>query len=269
MLLIIACIPFFETLRITEYEVDTNLAEDIRIVHLSDLHNKEYGDDNARFIGIVRSQSPDIIVCSGDMINGYDDSIDSVTRFISELSRIAPVYYGYGNHELAWLKTHDVDLEGALEDAGAVVLNNEYRDILVNNQSVRIGGYMGYYRFPGMMDSGRSLEEDNEFFSDFEDTTSLKLLVNHIPTSWLDWGHNNDFPVDMVFSGHYHGGIANIPIINRGLYAPYVGILPKHTRGMFKGDKATVILSAGLGDEYHLPRYNNPPELVVVKLNSK
>ena len=82
----------------------------------------------------------------------------------------------------------------------------------------------------------------------------------------IDWRYADDNLVDLVFSGHYHGGVMRIPILDQGLYAPYVGWFPPFTKGVFTGEQATCVLSAGLGNEYHIPRLNNPPEIVVVDL---
>jgi predicted MPP superfamily phosphohydrolase len=104
------------------------------------------------------------------------------------------------------------------------------------------------------------------FAKDYEGTDRLKLLINHIPTSWVDWGYVNKYSVDIVFSGHFHGGVMRIPILDQGLYAPYVGWFPKFSKGVCTGFRASCVLSAGLGNEYHIPRINNPPEIVVVDL---
>jgi len=69
--------------------------------------------------------------------------------------------------------------------------------------------------------------------------------------------------------GHYHGGQVRFPLINRGLYAPYVGWLPEYTKGVFEGEFATCVLSAGLGSTDGIPRIYNPPEIVVVDLVPK
>ena len=65
----------------------------------------------------------------------------------------------------------------------------------------------------------------------------------------------------------YHGGVIRIPILEQGLFAPYVGKFPPYTKGMFVGEKATCVLSTGLAGSYGLPRFFNPPELVVVELS--
>ena len=126
---------------------------------------------------------------------------------------------------------------------------------------------MGYYRQPHMI-NGNTYVVNREiaFADDFENTDRIKLLINHIPTQWVDWQYINKYEIDAVFCGHYHGGMIRIPLIDRGVFAPYVGWFPKYTKGMYTGEKATCILSAGLGTEHSVPRINNPPEIAVVDL---
>ena len=104
------------------------------------------------------------------------------------------------------------------------------------------------------------------FAANFENTENIKLLLCHIPTAWVDWGYIDKYPVDVVFTGHYHGGQIRIPFVG-GLYAPYVGWFPENTKGMFEGEKATCILSTGLGSENWIPRIHNPAEIVVLNIN--
>lgn len=259
---------FFITLKnltINKYSLNESVISSIRILQLSDLHNAEFGDNNEELIDLVKKQSPDLIVMSGDMINRDEENLDIITDLISSLSDVAPIYYGYGNHEVDWIESFGFDLEDKLTQAGSVVLNNSYRDVSVNDSELRIGGYMGYYRQPGMLTQDEEQKKiELDFANDFENTDRLKILINHIPTQWVDWDYINEFPVDVVFSGHYHGGAIRIPIIDQGLYAPYVGWFPPYTKGMFTGSQATCVLSTGLGSEHNIPRLNNPPDIVVV-----
>ena len=126
---------------------------------------------------------------------------------------------------------------------------------------------MGFYPIPHMTTDDEVQEKrELDFIEDYENTDRLKLLINHIPTGWVYWNYVDDNPVNVVFSGHYHGGVVRIPILDQGLYAPYEGWFPSFTKGVYTGEQATCILSAGLGNEYHIPRFNNPPEIVVVDL---
>lgn len=246
---------------------DVTDAKPLRIVQIADLHNAEFGEGNEDLISLVADQEPDLIFMTGDMLNRDDENTEIVSDLISNLCQIAPVYYGYGNHETAWERRWEGDLHELFGTAGAHVLECEYEDITVNGQDLRIGGYMAYWGVPHMMVSDLSQQEkENKFFEAYADTDRYKVLLNHIPTQWVDWHYIDHSSVDLVFCGHYHGGIVRIPIIDRGLIAPYVGWFPPYTKGCYEGETTTCILTAGLGSEYWVPRLNNPPEIVVTEL---
>lgn len=253
------------SLILTKYEIDSDFESPIRIVQITDLHNAEYGGSNSDLINKIKDQNPDLIMMTGDMLNEDDKNTDIVCNLIQKLSSIAPVYFGYGNHEKTWEKTFEVNLRDILKESGAIVVDNDYIDSDLKGNALRIGGYMGYYRTPHMITQDENQQKiEIQFFEDFENTDRYKILLNHIPTNWLDWGYINDYPVDLVLTGHYHGGV--IRFFNQGLFVTYVGWFPKYTKGMFTGDKATCILSTGLGSEHIIPRLNNPGEIVVIDL---
>lgn len=257
----------YQDLTVSFYELNLDVKEPIRIVQLSDLHNSEFGDKNCDLIDIVKEQNPDLIFMSGDMLNRDDPNEDVVLELISRLKDIAPVYFGYGNHEDSWEKTFKKTLKYDFESAGAIVVNNNYIDLEFKGSELRIGGYMGYWQQPHMFNGNPYIvRTEREFADDFENTDRIKLLINHIATQWVDWNYIDKYEVDAVFCGHYHGGMIRIPFIDRGVFAPYVGWFPPRTKGMYTGEKATCILSAGLGSEHSIPRINNPPEIVVVDL---
>lgn len=256
-----------KVLTITDYTIEAPVASPIRIVHLTDLHNEEFGSGNRKLTAKVEALAPDMIVMTGDMLNREDENTQIICDLISALSEIAPVYFGYGNHEYSWEETWGQSLRDILGEAGAVVLDNDYLDLEVNGTAIRLGGYMGYYWQPHMMTKDPEQQTmERGFYGAFQDTDRYKILLNHIPTQWLDWEYIDKCPVDLVFCGHYHGGVIRIPIIDQGLFAPYVGWFPPYTKGVFVGTEATCVLSTGLGSEYWIPRLNNPPEIVVAEI---
>lgn len=253
-------------LQTTSYEVSANISSPIRIVHLSDLHSWEFGENNGELVELVKAQSPELILMTGDMLDMTDADARVACGLVRTLAELAPVYYGYGNHEKAWERENGKSLALELTEAGAVVLDCSYADIEIGGQALRLGGYHAYYRRPHMTtDSPEQQALENAFFEEFEDTDRYKILLNHIPTAWLDWGLMDDFPVDLVLTGHYHGGQVRLPFVG-GVIAPYVGWFPEFTEGMYAGQQATVILSTGLGSSPGIPRVNNPPQVVVVDL---
>ena len=254
-------------LQVRTETVSADVREPIRVVQLTDLHNAQFGDQNSKLVSLVKAQNPDLIVMTGDMLNRDDPSTEIVEQLIRDLVPIAPVYFGYGNHETTWEANYQKDLHEIFSAAGATVLESEYVDVEINGQPLRIGGYMGYWWQPHMTTKDPAQKErEYQFFHDFRDTDRQMILLNHIPTAWLDWHYIDKAPAGIVFCGHYHGGTIRIPVIDRGLFAPYVGWFPPYSKGVFEGRETTCVLSAGLGNEHGIPRVNNPPEIVVADL---
>ncbi len=255
---------------VNRYEVRSDkISAPFRVVFLSDLHGREFGKDNAHLLEKIAAQEPDLITLVGDIFNNNADlqEVDAMCSFIHGCTEIAPTYFGLGNHEVSYLKADPAGLLSRISEAGAVIVNNDFIDLEINGNEIRIGGYMGYYPYPHMMtkDSAQiALEKD--FFGAYKRTERFKLLLNHIPTGWLDWEYINKDAVDLVLSGHYHGGVVRIPILEQGVFAPYVGWWPPYTKGLFQGAKATCILTTGMAGSYGLPRFFNPPEICVVDI---
>lgn len=258
---------------VTRYTVRSEkITGTIRAVFLSDLHGIEFGRDNQRLITKIASEQPDVIFLVGDIVNKTASAVevDAMCRFVQSASEIAPVYFSLGNHEFSFINSHpDVDLIGLLQAAGAIVLDNEFFDLDLNGNTLRLGGYTGCYRIPHLDTHDIDEQATRISFADqFETTDHFKILLSHIPIIWLDWEYRNKFPVDLVLCGHYHGGVIRIPILEQGLFAPYVGWLPPYTKGLYQGTEATCIITTGLAGHGSVPRFFNPPEICVVNILS-
>lgn len=252
-------------------KVDTTIIETdqltspVTLVQLSDIHSNIFGTDNQELITKIENINPDMIVMTGDIINSEDtlDKVENIKFLISELAHIAPVYGTLGNHEIEYMEHTDEDLVKQFSEAGAIILDSEYRDLEVKGQQIRIGGIYGYClpeRYP-------SANDEVKFLRTFEATDSYKILLSHLPYAWVNYGFTADYDIDLIFSGHVHGGQVRIPLIG-GLYDPEIGFFPGNVRGIYKENNTTVVLSSGLGsNKKKLPRFNNIPEIVVIKLN--
>lgn len=80
-----------------------------KIVHLSDLHGKSFGNNQIKILEKVNKIDPDLIVFTGDLVdsNHYDETPGLV--LLTELVKLSPVYFVMGNHE-HW-STKSLDLE--------------------------------------------------------------------------------------------------------------------------------------------------------------
>lgn len=253
-------------LGVTNYTIsNTKLSDNIRILQLSDLHNSTFGDDNQRLIEAVKSQSPDIILLTGDILNSNNRDLSIATDLIKKISSIAPVYCSYGNHEQEYEENYQEDISSQYEEAGATMLEKEYVDILVKGQKVRIGG-IGGYCLPEKYGS-ESDQEECDFLKRFQDTDAYTILMCHMPVCWIRNDGINEWNVDCVFSGHVHGGEVILPIIG-GVYAPDMGFFPGRLQGLYYSEDYTkvLVLSRGLGTKEMVPRFNNVPEIVVADI---
>ena len=257
-------------LTVSRYSVQSEkVTGAFRVVFLTDLHGREFGAGNSRLLKRIAAEEPDLIALAGDIFNydADDDEIHRTCRFIQGAAKIAPVYFSLGNHEQAFAGNLRTDLLEPVRESGATVLICEFADVEIRGTPVRIGGNTSYYRQPGMTIGDAELRRRELAFADaFEATDRFKLLLDHIPTTWLDWAYIDDYPVDLVLSGHYHGGLIRIPFLDQGLAAPYVGWLPPYTKGIFTGGRATCVLTTGLAGS-RLPRFFNPPEIAVVDIS--
>ena len=255
------------TLTVSRYTVSSEkVTGAFRVVFLSDLHGRQFGADNSRLLEKIAEEKPDLIALVGDIFDHLadDGQIDRMCAFIGRAAEIAPVYFCPGNHEQEYTGINGSGLLKRIKESGATVLDAAFTDVEINGTAVRIGGYMGHYRTPHLNTSYTWLMDlYNRFFDEFEDTDRFKLLLNHVPTNWVDWDYIYKYPVDLVLSGHYHGGLIRIPLLEQGVFAPYVGWFPPYTKGLFEGSQATCILTTGLAGS-RLPRFFNPPEIVTV-----
>ena len=72
----------------------------LRIVQLSDLHNREFGQDNAELYKAVENASPDVIFLTGDLVDEYAAEPVPYARSVgAALSAIAPTYYVTGAYD--------------------------------------------------------------------------------------------------------------------------------------------------------------------------
>lgn len=247
---------------VTRYEYkNPRITEDFRVVHLTDLHNYQFGTKNRRLVEKVREETPDLIFLTGDMLNEDETRTDICIDLVEKLVKIAPVYVSLGNHEIEYMnRVGNNNLISEIEQAGAVVLNEQYIDMEINGVPARLGGVYGYVLAP---DETKNSEQ--VFMEEFQDTDRFKILLSHVPEGLLLWKSMEYWDVDLVFSGHVHGGQVRLPFVG-GLYDPEEGYFPTYTKGMFKCGNGTMILSAGLGSSRGRLRINNFPEMVVCEI---
>lgn len=276
-LLVIGIISYFENrkLTVTEYHIqDINLPvafDGLRIVHLSDLHNAEYGKENQKLLDVIKNQKPDMIFITGDMIIGKPDSdVFKAVDFMNTLCELAPVYFSMGNHELRihlYKEVYGDMWEQFMERISDKVhlLFDDKTTIHKNKSTICI---YGLNLTPELYKRGIRTPMSQEYLQSLFgkcDKTKYHIFMAHNPDyfkEYADWGAN------MTFSGHVHGGMIRIPLIG-GAISPMIHIFPKYDKGIFREQDKYMVLSGGLGNHTLKFRVNNLPEVVFVTLHTE
>lgn len=252
---------FSEELETTFYHLyspKVAAGENIRVVVLSDLHNREFGPDNADLLERIAALNPDLIAVAGDMVNADEENLDVVLTLCSGLVEIAAVYYSPGNHESNLMYEKGSPIESLLLERGVHVLVNRAEEADIHRTPLLIGG---------LTTSTEDYEEYGaEFFEEYENSSAFKLLIAHYPSLYYEYLADGN--IDLGICGHYHGGQFRFPVVG-GLYHGDTGLFPKYNAGMYKLANGTNFVSRGMGGHNGLPRINNRPELAVIDINGR
>ncbi len=247
---------------ITDYKAYADIEKSIRIVHLSDLHNNIYGNNNAPVLNSIAKEAPDLILVTGDMLTKNVEDFSIAADFLHRLPPIAPVFLSYGNHEYRYrirFKDSFEKFTEGLKKCGICILDDETTLVKINGVSLEIGG------FTGNGSAYRRLKKTVYFKNIPEPGTKsdFRLLLAHNPELFASY---EDTGWDIIFCGHLHGGIVGLPG-GRGLVSPSGKLFPKYAHGFFalKNQKKMVV-SSGLGTHSINFRLFNPPEIVTLTL---
>ncbi len=276
---------FKETFYITNsIKVDSR----VRIIQLSDLHCTTYGKDNQELLERVKDLDPDIIICTGDIVDSAKEDEEYAIALAQGLSKIAPSYYIYGNNEVesiydfplnekdldkkfgfnqdnrdetALLKIED-SFEEKLEKAGIKVLKNEKDTIKVKTMTVDVYGVLTSNPSSFWTYTAKSFSEYI-----YETPDNLKITAIHEPFIFQEF--NPDFWGDLMICGHTHGGVARVPLLGP-LFTEEGGLFPErngdYVYGRYDAAGKPLIVSSGL-ENSNIFRINNQPELVIIDIN--
>lgn len=248
----------------TEYTIQSNniptTFEEYKIVQLSDLHSKWFGQQQKKLIKEVEKKNPDLIVFTGDLVDSKKYDEQASLSLMEQLVAIAPVYFVTGNHE--WWSGKYSSLEEQLRAVGVHVLRNESEVIERNGEEIVLIGIDDPAAFSR---EEESIERLQEVMDNSKSNDTYTILLAHRPEWFSAYA---EYEIDLIFSGHAHGGQVRLPFIG-GLVAPNQGFLPTYDAGMFLNNDSTMIVNRGLGNSIIPLRIFNRPEIVVVTLVAK
>ena len=238
------------TVIIKKYKIKTDKAcGGLKIVLISDFHN------NKRLCPAILSKTrqckPDIIVIAGDLIDRKHTDFNTAKNLLDGLSDIAEVYYVTGNHEAIVGRQKTADTLGCDN-----VLADERYKIFDN------------YSILGISDKiNGNDEKKSDLLTVFQRLDNFKIVIVHRPTEFTTGLDISKYDIDLVLSGHNHGGLVRIPFYG-ALYSPDEGFFPRFSKGLYKNNGSQMIISAGAGNTFLPLRLNNFPEIVSISIEN-
>lgn len=233
-----------------------------KIAHISDLHNAEFRKDNVKLLEKIKSQNPDIIAITGDLVDSRRTKLEISLKFISEAVKIAPCYFVSGNHE-SRIDCYQQLMSGMVS-FGVNIIDDSKTEIVKGEEKITVLGVKDPYFY------GKSNTLDGEVLSSqleklVSQNDGFTLLLSHRPELFEVY---EKYGIDLTLCGHAHGGQFILPLIG-GLYAPNQGVFPKFTNGLYSSNNVNMVVSRGLGNSAFPIRFNNRPEVVLITLKSQ
>ena len=231
----------------------------LRVIQLGDLHLERFGVREKKVLKILSGLKPDLIVFTGDFLNLSFNSdpiaINQIAEFFNSLQRIANTFYVSGSPAVDLEET--IKLIDKLTSAEKVA--NVQRKVDVNNQTINIIGLTCTHN---PHKDWRTLENMNI------NPENFNLLLYHSPD--LIFEISEEKSIDLMLSGHTHGGQVRLPVFGALLTGSLYGRLIQN--GLYRYRDILLYISRGIGFEgMGAPRvrFLCKPEIVEWTITSK
>lgn len=234
-----------------------NPTSSLKAAFISDFHAGPYKKSSfvEKAVSKINALKPDVILLGGDFVH---DSADQ-TKYLIPLKNLqAPlgVFAIIGNHEYSEehgiigeiSEKRAVTVRQTLENAGIKVFVNEGIKIKKDNKNIYLLGIDDLWTYRASIDAAK-LQSPN-------------ILLGHNPDSVF---LAEKLGVDLVLSGHTHGGQIRLPFL--GAVPPIPDELgQKYDMGLFEFEKTQLFISSGIGEYGPRARLFVPPEIALLNI---
>lgn len=228
---------------------------EITILQISDVHNKNFGDDNERLLEAVKELNADFIVLTGDLVDRSTEDLTSTLAFAEGLTSISErVYFISGNHE--WDNAYKQELLDGLGQRRITILNNKNTTLSIHGIDINL---------VGIDDESTNHENLDLAFAGVEGSR-FTVLLSHSPGVVEN---NHTIPADLILSGHTHGGQIRLPFIG-AVVAPNQGYFPEYDKGVFEINADQYLyIDSGLGTSVAPVRFMNQSQISLITVSGE
>lgn len=245
-----------------------NLHDDLkglRVAQLSDIHvgnliHEKYLNFT---LDLIRHAKVDYVFVTGDIIDNNNAFLPIAGHFFAQLRRLLPwghVIGVMGNHD--YIDNGDKAAQ-SFGDAGVNMLRNEIFDLKRGRGNIQVAGLDYPFSVVRGQRSARA-EIAAEYFADVQKRLRADrpvIVLNHHPS---DFEFLKKERVDLVLSGHTHGGQINFSK-NRSSFLNGASWGYKYYVDHYEENGAQLYVNRGLGHWFPL-RIDCPPEITVFTL---
>ncbi|MGL4910880.1 MAG: metallophosphoesterase [Romboutsia sp.] len=242
--------------KIIEEKIKDKNTESFKIVHISDTQIG-YFYSAKRLKGLakkINNLNPDIVVFTGDLIDyaNKKPDIDRITENLSKIDAKIGKFTVFGNHDYMYdLPKYYTEI---MKNSGFNLLVNENKRIRLSNEK-----YINIIGLDEKLNGKPSIEKyDKEM-----DIDDFNLVLMHNPDVIEEF---KDSKIDLMLSGHSHGGQVSIPLKGAILTPPYGR---KYTKGFYEVNGNNLFVTSGLGSTKLPFRLLNVPEIVEINIMLK
>jgi len=258
---------FIEPQRIITRAIDINLEkttthENIKLVLVADYHLGPFKKEQflLKSIEKIKATEPDFVAIAGDFIHLKEKEAKYFEK-IYALSKNIPTFAIMGNHEYHTglkpsEKTKQEDRSGLLRE---ILIKNEI--VILDNQNILLTKDAAKFYLIGLNSLEAGLADYDKAIAGLEQDTA-KILLAHTPDIILEQPDE----VDLILSGHTHGGQIRLPFIGALSSIPtWLG--RDFDKGFFEFENFKLLITSGIGETGTRARLFNPPEIVLITLD--
>lgn len=269
--------------------------EGFKILQLSDLHGKQFGEGQSKLVAVINELEYDMIAATGDMAT-TSASFEPFLEIVDGLRNKNQLFYVNGNNDMAYDPLTGLKTEAGneLEEHGCILLIRPY-PIICDGQTLWLANdltkhfpnsdayrekSLNYFHFEEQYLAYKERwSEWLEITGRIKNNEDIKIALTHIPHTRHDLeqknAQENNWDYDLIIAGHYHGGQIRIPFYG-ALYIPMAsgftsGWFPdqKEVSGLVEYGGIQQYVSRGLGANIIPFRLFNTPEINLLTLEAR
>ncbi|MBC8201046.1 MAG: metallophosphoesterase [Planctomycetes bacterium] len=243
---------FDQSIELKEIEIASpswpSAFDNLRVGHVSDFHLGDLMplDRALGAIELLATQEPDIVVCTGDVVDLYVDGAMPLLDALANINAPLGTMLVLGNHdELDCSRT----LTSMAQRSGVRLLRDATFDIRHNGDSLSIAGI-------DWAKTSKQCRVKVEKVCNKE----THLLLSHNPKAFKA---ASEMGIPLTLSGHTHGGQLALPR-RRGAN---LAVTQRYTAGTYARGDSRLFVTVGVGAWFPL-RVNCPAEVAVITATS-